>query len=170
VKQAPAHRFATILAPVDFSELSRKSLELAARLSAQTDRSLHVLHVYAGKDAYTLDLLLEDDDMEFAARRRFQRRQAVEQLRGFVAEARLPVEPTLHVEQGEPWKRILSTAKRIATDLTVLGTVGRSGVTGMLIGNTAERVLYSGECSVLAVKPDGFVSPVQLTRATVHAP
>ena len=47
-------------------------------------------------------------------------------------------------------------------DLVVMGTVGRSGISGMLIGNTAERVLRKLPCSVLAVKPEGFVSPVRL--------
>lgn len=47
-------------------------------------------------------------------------------------------------------------------DLVVMGTVARSGISGVLIGNTAERVLRKLPCSVLAVKPDGFVSPVRL--------
>ena len=33
---------------------------------------------------------------------------------------------------------------------------------GISIGNTAERVLRKLPCSVLAVKPDGFVSPVRV--------
>ena len=40
-------------------------------------------------------------------------------------------------------------------------TVARSGAGGMIIGNTAERVLNRMNCSVLALKPDGFVSPVK---------
>jgi universal stress protein E len=47
-------------------------------------------------------------------------------------------------------------------DLVVMGTVARAGIAGMLIGNTAERVLRKLPCSVLTVKPDGFVSPVRL--------
>jgi nucleotide-binding universal stress UspA family protein len=45
-------------------------------------------------------------------------------------------------------------------DLVVMGTVARAGVSGWLIGNTAERTLQRLRCSVVAVKPDGFVSPV----------
>jgi nucleotide-binding universal stress UspA family protein len=43
-----------------------------------------------------------------------------------------------------------------------MGTISRTGVAGLLIGNTAERVLQKANCSVLAVKPDGFSSPVRL--------
>ncbi len=46
-------------------------------------------------------------------------------------------------------------------DLLVLGTIGRSGIAGLLMGNTAERILNKVECSVLAVKPEGFVSSIR---------
>jgi len=41
-----------------------------------------------------------------------------------------------------------------------MGTVGRVGIPGFFIGNTAEEILKRVECSVLAIKPAGFVSPV----------
>ena len=45
-------------------------------------------------------------------------------------------------------------------DIVVMGTVARTGLPGLLIGNTAENVLSRLKCSVLAVKPRGFTSPV----------
>ena len=46
-------------------------------------------------------------------------------------------------------------------DLIVMGTVCRTGIAGVFIGNTAESILPAGGYrSVLTVKPDGFVSPV----------
>ena len=47
-------------------------------------------------------------------------------------------------------------------DLVVMGTVARTGIAGLLMGNTAERLLQRLVCSVLAVKPEGFVSPISL--------
>ncbi len=44
-----------------------------------------------------------------------------------------------------------------------LGTVGRSGIRGLLPGNTAEKVLDTCDCSILTVKPEGFVSPIDTT-------
>jgi len=41
-----------------------------------------------------------------------------------------------------------------------MGTVARTGIKGLIIGNTAEVILNGIQCSVLAVKPDGFVSPL----------
>lgn len=45
-------------------------------------------------------------------------------------------------------------------DVLVMGTVGRTGISGFVIGNTAESVLQEVECSLLAMKPAGFTSPV----------
>lgn len=50
-------------------------------------------------------------------------------------------------------------------DLIVMGTVCRIGVAGFFIGNTAENVLQQADCSVLTIKPEGFVSPVKLKVA-----
>ena len=47
-------------------------------------------------------------------------------------------------------------------DTLVMGTLGRPGISGFFIGNTAETILNRVSCSVLAIKPEGFVSPVQL--------
>lgn len=47
-------------------------------------------------------------------------------------------------------------------DTLVMGTLGRTGLPGMLIGNTADTVLNRVSCSVLAVKPEGFISPVKM--------
>ena len=47
-----------------------------------------------------------------------------------------------------------------------MGTVARAGLEGYFIGNTAEMVLQRVACSVLTVKPDGFVTPVILDQHT----
>lgn len=55
-----------------------------------------------------------------------------------------------------------SLARMKAVELIVMGTVSRSGIAGLLIGNTAEKVLRQVDSSVLAIKPEGFVTPVKL--------
>jgi hypothetical protein len=35
------------------------------------------------------------------------------------------------------------------------------GIPGLFIGNTAEEIIQTTKCSVLAVKPTGFISPVE---------
>ncbi len=62
--------------------------------------------------------------------------------------------------KGEPEDVIQRYVEDRGIDLVVMGTVARTGITGLLIGNTAERVLQRLRVSVLATKPAGFISPV----------
>ena len=64
------------------------------------------------------------------------------------------------LHRGEPDAIIPEFVVAEGVDLMVMGTVARSGLAGLLIGTTAERVLRKLPCSVLTVKPDGFVSPI----------
>ena len=66
-----------------------------------------------------------------------------------------------HVEEGLPETVIEQVALKIDAELVILGTVGRTGISAALIGNTAEHVIDQLNCDVLALKPDGYVSPLQ---------
>jgi nucleotide-binding universal stress UspA family protein len=74
-------------------------------------------------------------------------------------------ERAMVLRRGEPEDVIPEFVVAEGIDVLVMGTVARGGIPGMLIGNTAERVLRKLPCSVLTVKPDGFVSPVRLGPA-----
>jgi nucleotide-binding universal stress UspA family protein len=65
-----------------------------------------------------------------------------------------------HVVRGNPRSAIPRLVGELGADLLVLGTVARTGVPGLIIGNTAEDVLNSVDVGVVAVKPPGYVSPV----------
>jgi hypothetical protein len=64
--------------------------------------------------------------------------------------------------KGDPGTVITKLADEQQIDLLVMGTVARTGVSGMFMGNTADSILRQVTCSVLAVKPAGFKSPVTL--------
>jgi nucleotide-binding universal stress UspA family protein len=81
---------------------------------------------------------------------------AEKELRAVVAEGGAALKDADAVlVKGEPHAAIAGYAKRHGASLVVMGTVGRSGLSGALIGNTAERVLRELRGSVLAVKPEG---------------
>lgn len=61
---------------------------------------------------------------------------------------------------GIPRITIPHYATTNGVDLVVMGTVGRTGLAGLIMGNTAESVLRELRGSVLAVKPEGFVTPL----------
>lgn len=63
--------------------------------------------------------------------------------------------------KGSPDQIIPNYVSNKKIDLLVMGTVARTGIDGFLIGNTAENVMQKINCSLLALKPNGFVSPVK---------
>ena len=71
---------------------------------------------------------------------------------------------SLHLVSGRPGVVLPRLAERLEIGLIVMGTVGRTGLQGLIMGNTAETILRSVHCSVLAVKPQGFVTPVETVR------
>jgi len=70
------------------------------------------------------------------------------------------LKPQKHMIKGNARKEIPAFAKSIEADLIVMGTVGRTGIQGFIMGNTAETILNHIDCSVLAIKPPGFETPV----------
>lgn len=67
---------------------------------------------------------------------------------------------SMTLAKGQPETVLIEIIEKKKPDIVVMGTVARTGIPGLLIGNTAENVLSRIKCSVLAVKPRGFRSPV----------
>jgi universal stress protein E len=141
-----------LLVPLDYSEVSGKSLQLAAFLVGRFDCSLNVLHV--------LDPSTELADLRL--KRRDVRESAAKRLGDFVR-ANVPGGMAFKelIAVGTPWQRIGVMARRLDIDLIVMGSLGRTGIPGFLIGNTAEKVLRHWDQSLITLKPDGFATPVQ---------
>ncbi len=98
-----------------------------------------------------LDLMLAASQEEAASRQN-----------AFVSQRAVPeVETFAHLVYGAPNDVLPSLASELEISLIVMGTVARTGLSGLIMGNTAETILRSVDCSVLALKPEGFVSPVQ---------
>lgn len=72
----------------------------------------------------------------------------------------------IHLIRGEPTIEIPNFVRANNTDLLVMGTVGRQGMAGLLLGNTAEMILSQLPCSVLAVKPPDFVVPERVAASS----
>ena len=72
------------------------------------------------------------------------------------------LQPRIPMYKGSAREEIPALAKRLAVDCILVGTVARTGIPDFIIGNTAETILEQMECSVLAIKPPGFETPVAL--------
>jgi nucleotide-binding universal stress UspA family protein len=142
--------------------LSRAVLELASSLARARKIEMNIVHAYWLSSESMLrgprfNMASEAVD-EIIDRMRRSAAEAVERLLELVDLT--DVVYRVHIEYGRPFQVISEFSKR--SEVAVLGTLSRAGIAGVLIGNTAEAVLRQVDCSVLAVKPDGFVSPVRL--------
>jgi nucleotide-binding universal stress UspA family protein len=148
-----------ILAPTDFSDVSRKAILEALRLAEHANAELHLLHVIDSNDiqqeappAISHAALSRHEINEIASKR------LIEFLNSFERDRR---RIHSHLAFGTPWKEIHQMVQRHKVDLIAMGTVGRNGIKGIFLGSTAEKVLDTCDCSILTTKPDGFVSPVE---------
>lgn len=67
----------------------------------------------------------------------------------------------VHLNKGKRNDAILAEVKKRHLDLIVMGISGKAGIAELVFGSPAERILSKVDCSVLAVKPKGFVSAVE---------
>jgi universal stress protein E len=143
--------------------LSLRLLEVAHGLAASRGGALDVLSCWD----YEYEQYLRDNpwikvpEQELAAavaRARDTHRAALDALLG---EAGVGQGVEVHAVRGRPDAVIPALVAERGVDLLVMGTVGRTGIHGLLIGNTAENILRRVHCSLLALKPEGFASPVK---------
>jgi nucleotide-binding universal stress UspA family protein len=140
--------------------LNETVLDWALLLKDVSDAEVTLLHAWAPFAASVLRSRVPED--EFVEYIEATRRTAEDAMQTFAkAHADRLEGVSLQLVQGEPERAILHFIDKNGIDLVVMGTVARSGIRGLVIGNTAERVLRRLRGSVLAVKPPGFVSPVE---------
>lgn len=144
--------------------LNARIIELALLVGEYEGGSTMVLQAWAPFAESRTRAVLTDD--EFASYLDAVRQGAADKLARLAQSFRGRLsEEQLFNRRGEPEVVIPEFVVSHGVDLVVMGTVARGGIAGLLIGNTAERVLSRLPCSVLAVKPEGFVSPVSLPDA-----
>jgi nucleotide-binding universal stress UspA family protein len=142
--------------------LNKKIVELALQVASSLDAgSTTLLHVWKPFAERMIRSHAGDDQFSvYVESARHREAAALSRLAQSFESGGARLQPTLR--RGEPADVIPEFVVAEGIDLVVMGTVARAGIAGMLIGNTAERILRRLPCSVLAVKPDGFVSPVRL--------
>jgi universal stress protein E len=170
IKPRKTTRFSWILAAVDPAHsdsegkaLNAKILELADSIARLEGAELHVIHTW---ELYSEVILrsksrLSDREVDNVVRETEKKhRYLLEEL----LDEHTPKIPKkqVHFLRGDAGELIPGIAKKKRIELIVMGTVGRTGINGLLIGNTAEEILQKVNCSVLTVKPDNYVSPIKI--------
>lgn len=173
VKPTQPERYSRILAAVDPSPpdeerqaLNIQIMDLATALARLEQSELIVVHAWVFANESSLRNRV---DRVPAATVDEWVRVAQDRHRAGFAELLKPYElenlnSQVYMLKGRAGRVIPELAKKSDVELIVMGTVSRTGVAGLFIGNTAEKILRHVDCSVLTVKPDGFVTPVKLDK------
>ncbi len=142
----------SILAPTDFSHHAQDALAYACGLANRMGSSLHLLHVLpdmvvpVGPDPSLITAL----PPEFYQETEAQTREALEQ----AIDANWPKPPALHCEirWGDPVHGIVEYAREKQVKLIVIATHGRTGLSHVLLGSVAERIVRESPCPVLTIR------------------
>lgn len=160
--------FDQVLAAIDIDaddethqQLNSEILSLASAIADRDNAKLHVVSVWDMWMEQSLRRRTGDAEVDEAlAKREASVKQRLDEL---LHQPKQDVDQVeVHLLRGTASTKIMEVADQVAADLVVMGTVCRTGVAGFLIGNTAETLLSKITCSVLAVKPDGFETPIQV--------
>jgi nucleotide-binding universal stress UspA family protein len=139
--------FRHILVPTDFGSASNRALELALEMAEKFGSKLTLFHAYDVPVSYSEALYWPVDSLEAEAR------QALDDA-CTSAKARYPLVEAI-LGRGPAWEQTLDIARARGADLIVMGTHGRRGVSHVLLGSQAERVVRLSPVPVLTVSEGG---------------
>jgi nucleotide-binding universal stress UspA family protein len=135
-----------ILVPLDFSEMSLKSLRYAVSLAEQTGAKLTLLHVLKPPVCVS--------DFPYPGPGGQDGFDAIKKVIQEIRSTEIPAEVRVDalVRQCFVSDGILDVARQIHADLIVVTTRGETGLKHLLLGSTAESIVRLAPCSVLVVR------------------
>ncbi|NNE24330.1 MAG: universal stress protein [Rhizobiales bacterium] len=153
------------------SAINKQIVELAFSLCAASNAVLHMGHVwfpsYLMAYGKSIASLKGTDIDDYVSGEKDLRQGWLDGLMSKAAdwvEANIydAVDRHTHLRQGHVGQEIAKLIVDVEANVVILGTVARSGMAGVIMGNKAEAILEQVTCSVLAIKPPGFVTQVEL--------
>jgi nucleotide-binding universal stress UspA family protein len=141
----------TILAPTDFSPHSERAVRYACALAERLSARLHLIHILseiipAGPDPLLMPVMPPQFYQENEER-------AKETLLSLIKpEWGKPAAVVTAVRWGSPVDAIVDYSRELAIDLIVIATHGRTGLSHVLLGSVAERIVREAPCPVLTIR------------------
>lgn len=139
----------TILAPIDFSDVTGVVVEAAARIAKAFQASLCLLHV-APPDPDFIGYEPGPQTVRDGVAQKFRKEhRQLQELEADLKSKGLDIHALL--VQGATAEKILQEAKRLGTEMIVMGSCGHGALRKLLVGSVAERILRKAPCPVLIV-------------------
>lgn len=144
-------RLRRILHATDFSAASKRAFDMAVEFAKQNKSELLLVHVLVPHVAYPADTYADPEfyiELERSARRQAQ--SSIEALVDKLKRAKVKAKALLL--KGTAHGQIVRAAKNRRADMIVIGTHGRTGISKLLMGSVAGRVIAEASCPVLTVR------------------
>lgn len=135
----------TVLVPWDFSEMSSKALKSAVSMVDSVDQ-IRVVHVTLMPSAYEYGVVWDTVSNDTVVTR------VNEEFRKYIAGDEALADINFVTLFGEPGRRICDYAEEIKAGLIVMPSHGRSGISHLLLGSVAERVVRGAPCPILVLR------------------
>jgi universal stress protein A len=143
-----------ILVPIDFSEHSKRTVSYATRTATRHNSTIYLLHVFQIPDYVVSPYARRrQDSAEVQSQLDAAEQEARENLEAFAQELlNRGIKVQAYLRVGYPFDEIVLMANHFDVDLIIIGSHGRGGISRLLVGSTAERVVEHAPCPVLVVK------------------
>lgn len=145
------------------ASLSKRMLELSRSLADSCSGELHIVscwdYVFEEYLRHNVWVKVSDDELIRTVHGAQNEHRAA--LEGLIEASGISGTRHVHHLRGKADELIPDFVKDKKIDILVMGTVARTGIPGFMIGNTAENIVQKLTCSLMALKPQGFVSPVK---------
>ncbi len=138
-----------ILLPTDFSAPSRNAARYVASFAEEYGARVYILHVI---DTMLQAMMLEEMGQGGGNLTQEIEAGVSEEMKGAMPDACKGLDVVYLTRHGKPCAEIVVAARELEVDMIVMGTHGRSGLSHILLGSTAERVVRSAPCPVLTVR------------------
>ncbi len=174
IKSSKKSRYQRIMVALDFDpfetkleneKINQQLLEMSSVLALSDFSELHIIHVWHAYGearmrsglGYQPEAYIND----YVEKIRIKNKSYLDNLLlGLIDKKNNSIKTKVHFIKGEAKDIIPKIVKKEKINLMMMGTVERTGIPGFIMGNTAETVLNRIDCSVLTIKPKGFITPV----------
>ena len=140
--------FQNILVPTDGSEYTKAAIRKAMELAKLAGGKITALYVL--DQTILTNMPMDTAVMNVYNTLEKEGKEAVDFVRDLGAQEGVQVE--ISVKEGTPVKVILDESANY--DIIVMGTLGRTGMSKLLMGSVAERVVRASQCPVLVVRAE----------------
>lgn len=144
-----------ILVPLTLTKASKNILDYAVSLADKFNAKLTVLHVLREPK---MDLSEIDYESGFLQKvKEHQEKEMRDELERLITkECSKKYNISYEMKWGQPYVEIVNKAKSINADIIIMGTHGRTGLSHVLLGSVAEKVLRLAPCPVMIIRSKDY--------------